>query len=103
MTFRTLIKLVLLISAFSVLAATYGSRVLLYLETGHGLLDVTCEQKTDQQIDTNEGKEDPPEDQKACWSTLTDTKPEILTDTPPEAVTDTPSETVTATPTVVLQ
>ncbi|HEY6341415.1 MAG TPA: hypothetical protein VIY49_07990 [Bryobacteraceae bacterium] len=94
MGFRTLIKLVLLISAISVLAATYGSRVLLYLETGHGSLDETCEQKTDQQIDTNDGKVDPPEDQKACWSTLTNTKPEILTDTPPEAVTDTPTVVV---------
>lgn len=93
---RTLIKLVLLLSAFSVLAATYGTRVLLYLQGGRGLTDITCEQKTDEQIADDE-KGDPPDDQKACWSILTDTRPEILTDTPPEAITDTPSEAVTGT------
>lgn len=97
MRLRTLIKFVLLLSAFSVLAATYGTRVLVYLQGGRGLTDVTCEQKTDQQI-ADEEKGDPPEDQKACWSILTDTRPEILTDTPPEAISDTPSEAVTSTP-----
>jgi hypothetical protein len=98
MRFRTLIKLVLLISAFSVLAATYGTRVLLYLGSGHGVVDVTCEQKTDQQIAAEGVKADPPEDQKACWSVLTDSRPQILTETPPEAITDTPSGAVTDTP-----
>jgi hypothetical protein len=98
MKFGTLIKLVLLISAFSVLAATYGTRVLLYLETGRGSTDVTCDQKTDEQMATDDGRADLPEDQRACWSTLEDTRPQLLTDTPPEAVTDTPSESVTDRP-----
>jgi hypothetical protein len=99
MTFRTLIKLVWLTTCFSVLVATYGARVLLSLEGGHRLIDVSCDQKTDQQAtDDDDVKPNPPEDPTTCWSSLTDIRPQILTDATPEAITDAPSEAVSDMP-----